>query len=405
MIRRFRAFRTETQAKPARRPFFIALLVFAGVSATAAWIRGERQRAISSLNSRLTLRVESTDGLLWPTRLKNVQFEVAPNLSVGVARVELGFLPWQRVKRAHGVVIRAHAPLDTFWEEARRFVVPADFEVTDARIEYTDASGGKLTANDVSFAPAAQNDHLHVRSLHAFGTTFRDVHLWASRPNTVLELRLTREVEDAKALQLDVTCTPGQGVEWALDIPSQPLSEFANRIGLKVGETWSEAVFVGTGSLIVPESRARSAQADFRFTVDNWHRPSWPEAQLLTGRSGAVALRISPGPNTTHPITRVEVAAGLFSLVGNGQLTFGEPNRLTFDAQGELSCARLLAHLPASPYRNRVHAHLREHPEDLTNATSVRLQLAVRAEAPRGRPLEFRWHLHAGCGLPEMNED
>jgi hypothetical protein len=102
---------------------------------------------------------------------------------------------------------------------------------------------------------------------------------------------------------------------------------------------------------------------------------------------------------------RVEVAAGLFSLVGNGQLSFGEPNRLTFDAQGELSCARLLAHLPASSYRDRVQAYLREQREDSANETSVRLALAVRAEAPRGPALRFRWHLHAGCGLSEMNED
>jgi hypothetical protein len=403
VIRPFRGFGARTNPIAARWPFFIALLAIAGVS--AAWIRGERLRAISAWKSRLPLRVERTEGLLWPTRMSNVELDVSPNLSVGVARVELGFFPWQRVSRAHGVVIRAHAPLDTFWEEARRFAVPADLEVMSARIEYTDASRGKLIADDVSFEPGARRDHLHVRSLHAFGTTFRDVHLWASRPSTVLEIRLAREAEDSKAPKLYVARSPGQGVEWALDIPSQPFSEWANRIGLKINETWAEAVFVGTGSLIVPDSRALSARADFRFTVDNWHRPSWPEARLLTGRSGAVALRVSPGPDATHTITRVEIAAGLFSLVGNGQLSFGEPNRLTFDAQGELSCARLLAYLPASGYRDRVQAYLREHREDSANETSVRLQLAVRAEAPRGPPLKFRWHLHAGCGLSEMNED
>jgi hypothetical protein len=405
VILRFRAFGARADRNSALRLFIIALLSITGVCVGAAWLRGERLRAISAWKSSLPLRVESTEGLLWPTRMSNVEFDVSPNLSVAVARLELGLFPWQRVSRAHGVVIRARAPLDTFWEEARRFAVPDHVEVMNAHIEYTDGSREKLIADGVSFERGAPRDHLHVESLRALGTTFRDVHLWASRPNTVLEIRLAREAEDFKAPKLNVTRSPGEGVEWALDIPSQPFSEWAKRIGLTIDETWAQAVVVGNGSLIVPDSFAQSARADFRFTIDNWHRPSWPEARLVTGRSGAIALRISPGSDATHAITRVEVAAGLFSLTGTGQISFAEPSRLTFDAQGELSCARLLAHLPESSYRDRVQVHLHEHREDSAKDASVRLALAVRAEAPRGSALKFRWHLHAGCGLPEMNED
>jgi len=365
----------------------------------------ERLGAISTLNARLALRVESTEGLLWPTRMTNVTWEPSPNLSVQIARVELGLLPWQRTHRAYGVVVRAQAPLGVVWEEARQLAAPADVEVMDARIEYTEASGRKLSADGASFEPGRQQDHLHTASLRAFGTTFRDVHLWARGPSGALELRLADDADDSKGAKLNVTRSAGEGVEWALDIPSQPLSGWAKRIGLSVDETWGEAVFVSIGSMIVPDSPAHSASANLRFTLDNWHRPSWPEAGLLMGRSGAVALRISPGPDATHAITRVEVAAGLFSLLGSGQLSFGEPNRLTFNAQGELSCERLLAHLPASGHRARVQAFLGERGQDSANKTSVRLELAVRAEAPRGLPLQFRWRLHAGCGLPEMNED
>jgi hypothetical protein len=405
MIRAFRSVGARAGSNARRWPLFTALLVIAVVAASAVWLRGERLRAISAWKSGLALQVERTEGLLWPTRMTNVTLQVSPNLSVGIARVELGFFPWQRTSRAYGVVIRARAPLDTFWEEARRFVVPADLEVMDARLEYTDASGRPLRAHGASFEPGSQRDHLHVQSLQALGATFRDVHLWASRPSSALEIRLAREPEDAKAPELKVTRSAGQGVEWTLDIPSQPFSEWASRIGLSIDETWADAVFVSIGSVIVPDSPARPATANFRFTVDNWHRPSWPEAQLLTGRSGAVALRLSPGPDAAHAITRVEVTAGLFSLVGSGQLSFGEPNRLTFHAQGELTCARLLAQLPASGYRDRVQAYLSEHRQEPANETSVRLELAVRAEAPRGLPLTFRWHLHAGCGLPDRNED
>jgi hypothetical protein len=405
MIRRFRGVGARADPNARRSPLFIALLVIASVFASVVWIRSERLQAISALKSRLGWRVERTEGLLWPTRMANVTAQVSPNLSLGIARVDLGFFPWERMRRAHGVVIQGKEPLDTFWEEARGFAVPADLEVMDARLEYTDGSGRKLRAVGVSFEPGPPRDHLHVQSLHAFGATFRDVHLWASRPSTVLEIRLAREAEDANAPKLNVSRSAGEGVEWTLEIPSQPLSQWANRIGLNLDETWAEAVFVSIGTVIVPDSPARPAGANFRFTVDNWHLPRWPEARLLTGRSGAVALRISPGPGASHAITRVEVAAGLFSLVGSGQLSFGKPNVLAFDAQGELSCARLLAHLPASDYRDRVQAYLGEHRQDSAPEMSVRLDLAVRAEAPHGLPLKFRWRLRAGCGLPEMNED
>lgn len=403
MSRSLPAFAGRADRDARRRRALVALLAIAGVLVGVAWIRGERLGAVEALKSRLAFRVGGIEGLLWPTRLTNVAFDVSPNLSIDVARVELGLFPGQR-QRAHGVVLRAHAPLDTFWKEARRFAVPADFEVVDARIEHTDPSGRNLRADVVSFEPGTLHDHLHVRSLRVFGTTFGDVHSWVSRPSTALQLRLARDPDDSKAPKLALSRSPGEGVEWVVDTPSQPFSEWARRMGLDIDETWAEAVVVSIGSVIVPDSPAHPARANFRFTLDNWHRPGWPEAALLTGRSGAIALRISPGPAATHAITRVEVAAGLFSLVGSGQLSFGQPNRLTFDAHGELSCARLLAHLPASAYRARVQAYLLDHHEESANEPSVRLELAVRAEAPRGPPLKFHWHLHAGCGLAEMSE-
>lgn len=405
MSRPHRADVARADSNTRRSLLFIVLAVFATLGACVVWLRIERLQAVSALKSSLDLRVGHTEGLLWPTRLANVSWEPSPSLSVQVARVELGRFPWQRTKRAHGVQVRAQAPLDLVWEEARRLAAPVDLEVADARLEYTDASGRTLSADVASFAPGPQRDHLHAASLRAFGAKFRDVHLWASRPSTALELRFSRDADDSKAPKLNVTRSAGEGVEWTLDVPSQPFSEWAKRIGLSVDETWSKAVIVGIGSVIVPDSPTPRASANFRFTLDNWHRPDWAEAGVLTGRSGAIALRVSPGPGATHAVTRVEVAAGLFSLVGNGQLSFGEPNRLTFDAQGELSCARLLAHLPASRYRERVQEYLGEHGQAFANEASVRLELAVRAEAPRGLPLQFRWHLHAGCGLSEMNED
>jgi hypothetical protein len=394
----------RADANPRRWSVFIVVAVIVTLGACVAWLRSERLQAVSALKSSLALQVGSTEGLLWPTQLTNVAWEPSPSLSVQVARVELGWLPWQRTKRAHGVLVRAPGPLDVVWEEARRLAAPADLEVADARLEHTDASGRKLSADVASFARGPQRDHLHIESLRAFGATFRDVHLWASRPSTALELRFSRDADDAKAPKLNVTRSVGEGVEWAVDVPSQPFSEWANRIALNVDDTWSKAVFVGIGSVIVPDSPTPRASANFRFTVDNWHRPNWPEAGVLTGRSGAIALRVSPGPGATHAITRVEVAAGLFSLEGKGEFSFGEPNRLMFDAQGELSCARLLAHLPASRSRDRVQAYVADHGQGSANE-SARLQLAVRAEAPGGLPLQFRWHLHAGCGLPEMHEN
>lgn len=404
MIHPLRGGTTAASSHTRRWPLLAALATLATLFASVAWLRNERLQVVAALLSRPALQIEGAEGWLWPTRMTNVAWEPTGNLSVHVARIELGHFLGQRNPSAHGVVLQARAPLETAWQEARRLVVPADLEVMDARLEYTELSGRKLSAEGVAFQVGPEHDHLHAQSLSAFGTTFRDVHLWASRPSTALEIRLANDANDAKAPKLNVTRSPGQGVEWALDIPSQPFAEWASRSGLRLDESWKEAVFVGVGSVIVPDAPASPARANFRFTIDNWHRPNWPEAALLTGRSGAVALRFAPGPDATHAITRVEVAAGLFSLLGTGQLTFGEQTRLTFDAQGELSCVRLLVHLPASRHRDGVQAYVNERGEDSANATGVRLELSVVAEASSPRPLQFRWHLHAGCGLPEMTE-
>lgn len=404
MIHSLRGGTAGASSHARRWPLFGALATLAALFASLAWLRSERLQTVAALLARPALQVESMEGWLWPTRMTNVAWQPTRNLSVRVARIELGHFPGQRTPSAHGVVLQASAPLETAWHEVRSLTIPADLKVMDARLEYTETSGTKLSAEGVAFQPGLERDHLHAQSLSAFGTTFRDVHLWASRPSTALEIRLTNDSNDAKAPKLNVTRSPGQGVEWALDIPSEPFAERASRMGLRLDETWQAAVFVGVGSLIVPDSPASAARANFRFTIDNWHRPSWPEAALLTGRSGAVALRFAPGHGATHAITRVEVAAGLFSLLGTGQLTFGEQNSLTFDAQGELGCARLLAHLPASRHRDRVQAYISEQGEDAANIASVRLELSVVAEAPSPRPLRFRWHLHAGCGLAEMTE-
>lgn len=387
-----------------RWPLLAVLAALSLLAASAAWVRRTRLQAIETSKSRSALQVESIEGWPWPTRMNAVLWQPSPNLSVRAARIELGLYPWQGKRRAHGVLVRATAPLEFAWEQARALALPADLEVSDARLEYTEPSGRKLTADGITFDAGTAHDHLHARSLHALGATFRDVHAWVGRPNTALEIRFARDAADAKAPTLRVTRSIGQGIEWTFEIPSQSLPARASQLGLRLDDGFREAVFVGVGSVIVPDSPALAARANFRFTIDNWRRPHWPEAALLTGRSGAVALRIRPDPGATHAITRVEVAAGLFALIGTGQLSFGDPNRLTFRAQGERECARLLAHLPASGLRERVQAYVTGQ-GPTANTESVRLELDVVAEAPSQRPLQFRWHLQAGCGLPEMTDD
>jgi len=241
------------------------------------------------------LRVESTEGCSGDA-YDNLELDASPSLiSIGVERVRARILPLAtREPERTVVVIRGHAPLDTFWEEARRLAVPADLEVMDARIEYTDTSRGKVFADNVRSSGALGAITFMSSRSAPFGTTFVTC---TSGLATKYGPRdsFARETEDPKAPTLKRHAQSGEGVEWALEHPESAFSEWANRIGLRFDETWAEAVFVGIGSLIVPDSPALSARADFRFTVDHWHLPSWPEGAALDRRSGAVALRISPG--------------------------------------------------------------------------------------------------------------
>ena len=320
-----------------------ALLALVGLALGAAYLRADRARTVTALQSAaesygMRLRRTSTEGLLGTRGVHRVELEVAPNLS--------------------------------------------------------------LQAEGVTFEPDAERDHFHADVLRAFGAAFRDVHVWLRERSTALEIRLGHAATGADALELGLIRRPGEGVELTLDIPSQPLARWASQLGLTVDERWAPATIVGTGSLVVPESREVPARANLRFTLDRWPDPRWPDGASLTGRSGAVALRMAPGSGPVHPISRVEVETGLFSLVGTGRLSIGERSVLSFDARGRQSCVRLRDHLPPSSYRERVRAHLAEHPEAVSDGGVV-LELAVRAEAPDGAPLSFRWHLHGGCGLPE----
>jgi hypothetical protein len=285
--------------------------------------------------------------------------------------------------------------------------------IDNASVDYQDRAIGNVALTNATFQQ--QNESLRVRAtqLTFNGKRFSDVSLAVSRPQTVVSIGLGNGTAE-----LSYVPRAEYAAEWMLSIPSQPLYPLLEKLGSKPTTVNDTARITGTASVIVFDDASKPLRGSMRLVIDNWFVPPWPEARAITGNTGAIGIHMeSTGDGSTWKLSRVETNAAVFSLVGTGILSFGEPSRLSFTVSGTRNCAQLAEHLPPSTYRETVKTYLERDksfrdkvPDTTTNNAptaienrTVELRLNVDMTIGTGGQTRFLWHVAEGCGLRELD--
>lgn len=348
--------------------------------------------------------------------LRDVEVKLADGMVMRAAEATFHGGPFA-ARRLRVPELRVSIRSDPFEAYSRltRAVVPdgIELDVTRLAIDVQHRAVGALLLDDVSGRRANPESVLRADRLRLGPATFTDVSFALSEKRNALELSLG----SGSGPTASATYVPsdGRAAEWTLRLPHQPLPALRRALGL--GDPSPEDAARGSGliSWIVPDDPGTAPRGSFRFVVDGWYRPAWPDAAALVGSSGAVAAAVRPssgGPG--FDLERADVIAGLFNLKGSGKLTPGETSTAVLVAEGSRTCGELAVHLGPSRHRDAVRAFLgmSRSPEGpgvresipATPAASGRVELAVRIDVAFGRDghLGFHWHLTPGCGLSEM---
>lgn len=205
-----------------------------------------------------------------------------------------------------------------------------------------------------------------------------------------LEVQWGSETAAGPSVNAKYLAPDERAAEWIVVVPHQPLGAFgpeASRIS-------------GTLSWIVQSDLKVPPRGGFRFVLDQWDKPPWPEASALTGSSGSVAALVLPAADgASFRLERVEVAAALFTLQGSGSFTPSTKPELRFTAKGQRTCSELAEHLAPSRYRDLVRAKL----EQGIDPGWVELELGVELSLGAGGGTRLRWQLSPGCGLDQLS--
>jgi hypothetical protein len=302
-------------------------------------------------------------------------------------------------------------PLEAY-ERVGRVTVPEGVEAVATRVavRYEHRALGTLALGGVS--ASASPPSVRAEVLELGGARFSDVTFSLAKKRGTLEVALGAERDAGPRATATYVPSDGRAAEWRIVVPHQALGALRGALGLGGPPLEDAPRMGGTLSFVVPDDANLPRRGSFRFVVDAWPRPAWPDASALTGASGAIAAVVVPSSSAAElRLERVEVAAALFELRGSGTIALGAAPKLTLVAAGRRTCAELAQGLPASRHRDAVRAYLAvapgPAPRGQTPETpragewaelSLRLELAF---GPEGG-VRFLWHLSAGCGLAEM---
>jgi hypothetical protein len=289
--------------------------------------------------------------------------------------------------------------------------------VSRLSIEQRDRSIGSLLLDGVSQRGGAVPRALRAETLVLGNVRWSDVVFSIHEKPKTLEVLLGADPAALPRAKATYVPSDGVGSEWRVGVPHQPLGPLRAALGLGASPPDAATRVAGSLSFIIPDARDTSWRGSFRFVLDGWERPPWPEASAITGSTGALAAVLLPTPEPDGlRLERVEVAAALFELRGSGMLTLRDTVTGHLSASGRRTCAELAAALPNSSYRQAVRDYLglglepagqgqrAARPADGPGSESVELSLRIDISTGPNGSLTFNWRLSPGCGLKELGK-
>jgi hypothetical protein len=289
------------------------------------------------------------------------------------------------------------------------------FRVSRLSIDHQDPSIGSLLLDGVSLREATLPHALRAETLMLGKVRWSDVVFSIHEKPKALDVVLGADPAALPRAKATYVPSDGRASEWRISVPHQPLGPLRAAVGLGAGPYDAATRIAGSLSFITPDARDTPSRGSFRFVLDGWERPPWPEASALTGSSGALAVVLVPTPEDGGlRLERVEVAAALFELRGRGRLALRDTITGHLSASGRRTCAELAGALPPSRYRQAVREYLGLRPEapgqgqpvtpPASGPGSESVELSLRIDistGPKGS-LAFHWKLSPGCGLGEL---
>lgn len=273
-------------------------------------------------------------------------------------------------------------------------------------VDYRHRDAGSLAFEGITVRGEGEPWKLRADTLRLGSASWSDVAFAVGRARRTLEVTLGADPAALPRATATYVPSDGRASEWRVLIPHQPLGGFAAAAGLGIAPHDARARIGGTLSWITPEAPERGPRGSFRFVLDGWPRPPWPEAAALTGSSGSLAAVLVPSPDSGgFRLERVEIAAALFELRGAGSITAGKTMSGSIQASGRRTCGELASSLPPSRHRELVRGFLGDGADPKGAAPGGRaaefVELSLRLElfGGSGGAPGFYWRLTPGCGL------
>jgi hypothetical protein len=395
-----------------------ASVLLAGFVAVPFFSREQFLRHLKQWANRpgRALHVETESTGMGPRVPKRIRLALGPGATLEAENPQLS-LSWGRSVAA--VVDKAQLSVrgtpSSLWEQWVNCDDRRTFPLTirNLVIDYQDASVGQVFAQGVHTETRDNQLMLAAHELTFNQLSWKDVTLTIARPKTAIVVQMGEAVTPTKPIEFRYVPSQGVAAEWFLDVPSRPLSLLLDKLGAGHARSDLRTRVTGVITVTIPDDSKKAAHANGQFVLDDWFLPKWPEAKAIAGNSGAIGVRMQPGRTAGRwELSRVEVSAGVFTLVGTGKLDFGALTHLTSETKGSLNCDQLAAHLPASRYRDLVRGYLKSGVVRNTSAVatsveaeSVELGLAIDLAAGVAGYSTVSWHLSAGCGLNELSSE
>lgn len=361
-----------------------------------------------------TLHVETVSAGFWPRVPRRIRLGLGPDATLEAEnpRVRLGGNGAAVVDKAQLTLQGTPSSLWKQWAQVDD-LLSLPLTIRDLAINYQDASLGRVSAQGVRTATRDDQLVLAVHELSLNQLSWRDVTLVIARPKTAIVVRMGEGMTPTKPIEFRYVSSQSGAAEWFLDVPSRPLSLLLDSVGAGRARSDLRARVSGVVTVTIPDDSKKVARANGQFVFDDWFVPKWPEAKAITGTSGAIGVRMQPGRiAATWELARVEVSAGIFTLLGTGKLDVGALTHLSAETTGSLNCDQLAAHLPPSRYRDLVRSYLKKDARRGTNgvamsaeAESITLRLAIDLAAGVSGFSTVSWHLSPGCGISELNSE